>query len=86
MHVALTIEIQMQSLTKSKADIPMKPCAASYSKRVLSAHQTGFIKRYIPVDECPAYGTSSGGTAGDDTWSGTDDNDAYEEILKHSYK
>ena len=30
--------------------------------------------------------TCSGETAGDDTWSGTDDNDAYEKMLKHSHK
>ena len=24
--------------------------------------------------------------AGDDTWSGTDDNDAYEKMLKYSHK
>ena len=38
------------------------------------------------MDECPAYGANSGGTEGDDTWSGTDDNDAYEKMLKHSHK
>ena len=41
---------------------------------------------YITEDECPAYGASSEGTAGDDTWSGTDDNDAYEKMVKHSHK
>ena len=36
------------------------------------------------MDECPPYRYSSGRTAGDDTWSATDDNDAYEKMLKHS--
>ena len=30
--------------------------------------------------------TCSGGTAGNDTWGGTDDNDAYEKMLKLSHK
>ena len=37
------------------------------------------------MDECPAYRASSGGTAGDDVWSGTDDNNAYEKMLKHAF-
>ena len=36
-----------------------------------------------PMDECPAYGASIV-TAGYDTWSGMDDSDAYEKMLKHS--
>ena len=53
--------------------------------REYSMHTGAIIRRrYNTMDECPAYRASSGGTAGDDTWSGTDDSDAYEKMLKHS--
>ena len=53
--------------------------------RVLNIHLTGIRDTSLHVDEYPAYGASSGGTAGNDTWSGTDNNDAYEKMLKHSH-